>query len=70
MKMRYYEVCPRGFSNELTYIRCTPEQAPAVEAEFAGLADRTPGAIHGWTDDKRAPSRAVNWSDWLAERLA
>ena len=70
--MRYYEVCPRGFANEVTYIAVSDDQVAAVDKYFDGRADRefdhgNTNYSDGWTDDKRAraPGVAINWEDYL-----
>lgn len=70
MILKYYEVCPRGFANEVTYIRVRPNEIPAVEKHFAGWVDRkySQGDTHascGWTKDIRARQRAIDWNDYV-----
>ncbi len=74
-KYRYFEVCPRGFVNEITYIRVREDEIEAVEKHFDGWIDRQfdageTGAICGWTDDKRArvPGISLTWDDYRLNR--
>lgn len=67
---RYFRVCPRGFANEVIYLRVPLLQVPEVEAHFADYTDRQfiagqTNASCGWTADKRAtmPGVAVDWAD-------
>lgn len=63
---RYFKVCPRGFLNEVTYIRIdTPEQAAAIEQEYADFEDTNPSGYSTWTHDRRAhqPGVAVSFAD-------
>ena len=63
---RYYKISPRGFANDVTYLRIhTDDEAVACEAKFADYEDQHPGASTGWTSDKvaSAPGVAINWRD-------
>lgn len=69
---RYYEVCPRGFANEVTYIRVPADRTGEVETHFEGEKDwqfnnGNTGYSDGWTTDKRAPRMAMDWDDYVAE---
>lgn len=72
---RYYAVCPRGFANEITYIRVRPNEVSAVDSHFYGFGDcqfdlGNTGAWSGWTNERRAriPGVALSWADyqWMA----
>jgi len=65
---RYYKISPRGFANEIIYLRCaTKAEEVACEAEYGDLADRDPSHnAHGeWTSDVKAsvPGVAVEFAD-------
>ena len=70
-RARYYKICPRGFANEVIYLRIhNNEEAQACEAYFAAWQSRefnagNTRAYAEWTNDKRASARgaAVNWRD-------
>lgn len=57
------KVCPRGFANEVTYLRVPAEKVAEAEARFANYSDGEGYAE--WTNDTRAsiPGVAVNWED-------
>ncbi len=65
---RYYKISPRGFANEVRYIRIVDdEQARLIEAEYGEISDRDPAhkAFSGWTSDRRArvPGVSVAFED-------
>lgn len=64
---RYYKVCPRGFANEVIYLRIDNDtQAEQVEREYGDLADREPhNGYAEWTNDLVAgkPGVAANYED-------
>lgn len=74
---RYYYVCPRGFANEITYIRVRPDDVAAVDAYFESYVDRQfdagyTDAMCGWVhfnsaeyEAARRPGVAVDWADYL-----
>ena len=71
---RYFEVCPRGFSNETSYIRVRPDQVTDVEKYFEdyiskAFDDGRTSASCGWTDSPRARETwaALSWDDYRAE---
>lgn len=66
--LRYWEVCPRGFTNEVTIYRVRLDQVAEVERVYDGYVDRqfeagNTSATCGWTTDPRAPGRAIDWAD-------
>lgn len=68
--VRYYKICPRGFANEVRYVRVlTDEQAKILEDEYSNIADKAPGAWAHWTRDLEAQQEgvAVEFGDrnWL-----
>jgi hypothetical protein len=63
---RYFKICPRGFANEVTYVRILDEnQAAKIEEEYASFEDDNPNAYARWTNDARAsmPGVAVSFED-------
>ena len=62
-KTRYYEICPRGFANEVVVYRVRPKHVAEVEEHYRGYADRHPGASHGWTVEPRRKRQALPWED-------
>ena len=71
---RYYRICPRGFANEVTYLRIPAGKVAEVEAYFDGEVDRqfdrgNTDYNDGWTTDRRAhqPGVAIDWADYLAD---
>lgn len=69
-RYRYFKVCPRGFSNEVTYYRVPLDKIDEVNREYDGYEDRqfdagNTDAYCGWTTDKRAraPGVAIDWAD-------
>lgn len=67
---RYAKCCPRGFANEVTYVRVPLALIPTAEAQFDRDydADRDPhNAWWTWTTDRRAtiPGVAIEWADYL-----
>lgn len=73
-QVRYYKVCPRGFANEVTYIKVNADQVEAVEKHFEDYEDDrfNDGATRAyscWTSDKaaRMPGVALSWAQYLGE---
>jgi hypothetical protein len=66
IKPRYFKICPRGFANEVLYIRVTRDaDAATLDKDYEYFADDRPGAYAGWTSDARAriPGVAVDFND-------
>jgi hypothetical protein len=57
------KVCPRGFANEVIYLRVPMDKIAEADAEYANYNDGDGYAE--WTTDKRAdiPGVAVQWED-------
>jgi hypothetical protein len=57
------KVSPRGFANEVIYLRVPMDKVAEAEAEYANYSDG--GGYAEWTTDKRAdiPGVAVQWED-------
>lgn len=71
-KVRYFEVRPRRFINEVTYIRVRPEEVEAVEKHFDGYIDRMfdldeTGANCGWTTI--TPHASISWEDYRRDLI-
>lgn len=49
----YFRLCPRGFANEITIWRVTPDQARVVERDYEDYVDRNPGTAAQWIDPTR-----------------
>jgi hypothetical protein len=67
-KNRMFRVCPRGFSNEITYYRVPADKVAECEAEYAGFADANPRGSARWLGEHEqstayAPGVAINWAD-------
>ncbi len=67
---RYFEVCPRGFANEVTYYRVAPSQVADVEKRYGGeWKDRefdlgNTSADARWVEPSlRVRNNAVDWND-------
>ena len=62
---QYLKVSPRGFANEVLYLRVPAADVDAANAEFAGYEDRTEGGHVSWTHDTKArwTGVAVDWAD-------
>lgn len=57
------KVCPRGFANEVTYLRVPADKLAEADTRFADYNDGDGYAE--WTTDLRAdmPGVAVDWDD-------
>lgn len=71
--MYYYEVCPRGFGNEKTFIKVDESQVDHVNRYFKNFKDNMfnagePGAYSGWTNKEiaKVPGVAMTWKQYLA----
>ena len=66
-KARYFKISPRGFANQVVYVRITnDDQAAAIEKRFANYEDNTErGGFAEWTNDSAAqiPGVAVAFDD-------
>jgi hypothetical protein len=61
----YFVVSPRGFDNEVIYLRVPADKEAEVDAHFAEYENDYPGSYAHWTEDRQAriPGVAINWSD-------
>jgi len=65
-KVRYFKVCPNGYSNQVLYFRVPLDKIAEVNAYFAHYEDDVErGGYCNWTEDSAAkiPGVAVNWED-------
>lgn len=63
---KYLKVCPRGFANEVTYLKVSPEETADAESFAADYSDRMgPNGYAEWSADQHATRLgvAVDWAD-------
>lgn len=69
---RYFRVCPRGFINEIDYIRAdSDEDRREINRHFAGYKDRMfdegePHAFCGWITRPPVGYAALPWREYKA----
>ena len=63
---KYLKVSPRGFKNEVIYLKVPENKVDEANTEFAGYEDNLEqGGYTSWTDDLAATRLgvAVDWAD-------
>lgn len=71
-RYRYARCCPRGFANEITYVRVPLDKADAATVALDrhfDVNDTQNSASWRWTQDARArqPGVAFDWSEYAAQ---
>ena len=58
-----FRICPRGFANEVTYLRVPADKIEQVDALFGGYND-SPNASALWVPNNRThPRNVIAWED-------